>query len=79
MTDTVAKIVGRHQRLAFMNTDTTGSTPKYERMTNFTSLSNGKNPTEYSRQYVDKVTEDTDVVGYAPATDYSFDRFTTEN
>lgn len=76
MSDTKPKIVGRHKRVAFMDTDTTGTTPKYERMTNFTSLTNGKNPKEYSRQYVDKETEDTDVVGYAPSTDYSFDRYT---
>lgn len=76
MSDTKPKIVGRHKRVAFMDTDTTGTTPKYERMTNFTSMTNGKNPKEYSRQYVDKETEDTDVVGYAPSTDYSFDRYT---
>lgn len=72
----IAKIVGRHQRVAFMNTDTTGSTPKFERMTNFTSMTNGKNAKEYNRQYVDKESDDTDVVGYSPATEYSFDRHT---
>ena len=76
MSDTKPKIVGRHKRVAFMDTDTTGTTPKYERMTNFTSMTNGKNPKEYSRQYVDKETDDTDVAGYAPSTDYSFDRYT---
>lgn len=72
----VAKIVGRHQRVAFMNTDTTGSTPKFERMTNFTSATNNKNPKEYNRHYVDKESEDNDVVGYSPTIDYSFDRHT---
>ena len=48
MSDTKPKIVGRHKRVAFMDTDTTGTTPKYERMTNFTSMTNGKNPKEYS-------------------------------
>lgn len=76
MGDTVAKIVKRHQRVAFMNTDTTGSAPKYERMTGFTSMKNAKNAQEYSRHYVDKESEDTDVVGYSPATEYSFDRHT---
>lgn len=42
------KLVGRHLRVAFMNTDATGSSPKYERMTNFTAMTNGKNPKEYS-------------------------------
>ena len=76
MGDTVAKIVKRHQRVAFMNTDTTGSAQKYERMTGFTSMKNAKNAQEYSRHYVDKESEDTDVVGYSPATEYSFDRHT---
>lgn len=69
------KLVGRHLRVAFMNTDATGSSPKYERMTNFTAMTNGKNPKEYSRQYVDESTERSDVVGYAPATEYSFDMY----
>ena len=38
------KLVGRHLRVAFMNTDATGSSPKYERMTNFTAMTNGKKP-----------------------------------
>ena len=76
MADNKAKMVKRHQRLAFMNTDETGQTPKFERMTGFTALTNSKNPKEYSRQYVDRASEDTDVVGYAPATEYSFDRHT---
>ena len=44
--DTKPKIVRRSQRLAFMNTDKTGSTPKYERMTGFTTLTNSKEPKE---------------------------------
>lgn len=76
MADNKAKMVKRHQRLAFMNTDETGQEPKFERMTGFTTLTNSKNPKEYSRQYVDRASEDTDVVGYAPATEYSFDRHT---
>ncbi len=76
MAETAAKIVGRHQRLAFMDTDTTGGAPKYERMTGFTSMTNSKNPKEYNRQYIDKESEDNDVVGYSPATEYSFDRHT---
>ena len=30
---TAPKLVGRHLRVAFMNTDATGSSPKFERMT----------------------------------------------
>lgn len=42
MAVTVPKLVGRHLRVAFLNTDATGSSPKFERMTNFTSMTNGK-------------------------------------
>lgn len=73
---TTQKMVERCQRVAFMDTDTTGQTPKYERMTKFSSLSNSKNPKEYSRQYVDQEFEESDVVGYAPSISYSFDRHT---
>ena len=71
----VAKMVQRHQRLAFMNTGT-AEAPVFTRMTKFTSMTNNKNPKEYARQYVDRSSEDTDVVGYSPSIDYSFDRHT---
>lgn len=69
-------LVGRHKRLAFM--DTAGSGTSYTRMTGFTSLSEGKEATEYSRQYVDEATERTDVVGYATSIDFEFDRYTND-
>lgn len=68
-------MVNRADRLSFMDVGTSG-TPKFERMTKFTTMTGGKNPKEYSRQYVDMLTESSDVVGYAPATEYSFDRHT---
>ena len=74
---TKKELVGRHKRLAFMNVaETGGASATYTRMKGFTSLSEGKEPTEYSRQYVDEATERTDVVGYATAIDYEFDRHT---
>lgn len=76
MAEAKAKIVGRHQRVAFMNVSTGEAAANYQRMTGFTQMSNAKNPKEYSRQYVDKTSEDADVVGYAPATNFSFDRHT---
>lgn len=76
MADTKPKIVRRSQRLAFMNMDKTGSASKYERMTGFTTLTNSKEPKEYSRQYVDEDAERSDVVGYAPSTEFSYDRHT---
>ena len=42
------------------------------------SLSDGKNSTEYSRQYVDEASERSDVVGYAPSMDYEFDLYTND-
>lgn len=77
MSNTKQRIVNRSQRVAFMDTSVSESeTEKFERMTKFTSMTNAKNPKEYSRQYVDEDTEQSDVVGYAPSVDYSFDRHT---
>lgn len=76
MAEAKAKIVGRHQRVAFMNVSTGEEAANYQRMTGFTQITNSKNPKEYSRQYVDRESEDTDVVGYSPAISYSFDRHT---
>lgn len=76
MAEAKAKIVGRHQRVAFMNVSTGEEAANYQRMTGFTQMTNSKNPKEYSRQYVDRESEDTDVVGYSPAISYSFDRHT---
>lgn len=75
MANATAKMVQRHQRVAFMNTGT-NEAPVFTRMTKFTNMTNNKNPKEYARQYVDKATEDTDVVGYSPSIEYSFDRHT---
>ena len=71
----VAKMVQRHQRVAFMNTGTTDA-PVFTRMTKFTNMTNNKNPKEYNRQYVDRAAEEADVVGYSPSIEYSFDRHT---
>lgn len=76
MANAAVKMVQRHQRLAFMNTGTVEA-PEFTRMTKFTSMTNNKNPKEYARRYVDRPSEDTDVVGYSPAIDYSFDRHTS--
>ena len=70
------KLVGRHKRVAFM--DVTGDGKTFTRMAGFTSMSDGKNSTEYSRQYVDEESERSDVVGYAPSMDYEFDLYTND-
>ena len=69
------RLINRADRLSFMNVGT-DEIPKFERMTKFTTMTGGKNPKEYARQYVDMATESSDVVGYAPAVEYSFDRHT---
>ena len=78
MPETAKKLIGRSKRLAFMNTSASSESPTYTRMTGFTSMSEGKEPVEYSRQYVDEDTERTDVVGYATGIDYEFDRYTND-
>ena len=69
------QIIRRSQRVAFMNTGTTEA-PVYTRMTGFTSLAYSKNSKDYTRHYVDEVSERSDVVGYAPSIAYTFDRHT---
>lgn len=72
------QLIGRHKRLAFMGVSAESDGTTFTRMTGFTSLSEGKEPVEYSRQYVDEETERTDVVGYATGIDYEFDRYTND-
>ena len=50
--DTKKKLDGRHKRVAFM--DVAGDGKTYTRMTGFTSMSESKNASEYSRHYVDE-------------------------
>lgn len=65
------KLITRSERVAFMEV---GST--LTRMTKFTAITPAKNAKEYSRQYVDMATETTDVVGYSPSIEYTFDNHT---
>lgn len=44
----------------------------------FSSLTESKNPKEYSRQYVHEKTERTDVTGYASSLSYSFDVYSED-
>lgn len=69
------KIVKRNRKIAFMNVGV-AEEKNFQRMTKFTDLSNSKNPTEYSRQYVDEEGETTDVTGYSPEISYAFDQHT---
>ena len=58
-----------------MNVSTTG-VANFLRMTKFTEISKSKNPTEYSRTYVDEDGEVTDVTGYSEEISYAFDLHT---
>lgn len=67
------KLVQRNQWASYMDTGA-GDLEEYSLMGDgFTTLTESKNPKEYSRQYVNMATEATDVVGYAPAIAYTAD------
>lgn len=53
-----------------------GDTVTYTRMKGFTTLSESKNPIEYSRKYVDERFETTDVTGISSSYDFTFDMLT---
>lgn len=67
------QLVKRSRKLAFMNISTT-AIANFLRMTKFTEISKSKNPTEYSRTYVDEDGETTDVTGYSEEISYNFDQ-----
>ena len=67
------KILKRSEKLAFFCVD-----DSYTRMRGFTDFSMSKNPTEYSRKYVDEESERNDVVGYNPSISFAFDRFSDD-
>lgn len=66
---------GREVKKAFYGIPGKSNGVTFTRMKYFTELSISKNPTEYSRRYVDEKTERSDVVGYAPSMSYSFDDY----
>ena len=66
------QLVKRSRKVAFMNVSTT-AIANFLRMTKFTEISKSKNPTEYSRTYVDEDGEVTDVTGYREEISYNFD------
>lgn len=69
------RIVKRSDKIAFMDVGT-DTVPDFQRMRKFTELSKSKNPTEYSRTYVDEDGEVTDVTGYSEEISYAFDQYT---
>lgn len=69
------KLVRRSQRVAFYGVPEAGGgdVTTFNRMEHFTSLTDGKNPITYERQYVDKDSQDSDVTGYGTTLEYGFD------
>lgn len=67
-------LVMRADRKMFMQVGT--ETANIYRMKGFSSLSESKNPVEYTRKYVDEVFETTDVTGVSPSYDFTFDMMT---
>lgn len=72
------KLVKRSDKVSFLGTFGSGNTETFNRMRGFTTLSQSKNPSEYSRQYVDEEFETTDVTGYSPSIDFGFDEYTDD-
>lgn len=68
------KLVMRADRKMFMGVGNGAAT--IHRMRGFSSLSESKNPVEYTRKYVDEVFETTDVTGVSPSYDFTFDMMT---
>ena len=69
------KLVKRSDKVSFLGCVNDGA-EVFNRMRGFTTLSGSKNPSEYSRRYVDEEFETTDVTGYSPSIDFSFDQYT---
>ena len=68
------KLFKRSDKVSFLGCISEG-TETFNRMRGFTTLSGAKNPTEYSRRYVDEEFETTDVTGYSPSLDFGFDQY----
>lgn len=63
-------LVTRNKKVAFYKVG-----DKFLRMTGFTAMTKSANPKEYARQYVDETGEITDVTGYSPSIEYTFDQY----
>lgn len=66
------KIKKRSDKIAFYGITENNATTYY-RMKGFTDFTVSKNPTEYSRKYVDESFEQSDVVGYSPSVSFALD------
>ncbi len=71
----LGELVTREKKVAFCAVPSDGGTPTNHRMKGFTTFSVSKNPTEYSRRYVDEAFERTDVTGISASIEFNFDQF----
>lgn len=69
-------LVSRNQVLSYMNVGTDTEAKWALIGEGFTAFSESKNAQEYERHYVHERSARTDVVGYAPAIEYSTDYYT---
>ena len=72
--ETKETLVMRADRKMFMGVGSNSQT--IYRMRGFSSLSESKNPTEYTRKYVDELFETTDITGVSASYDFTFDMMT---
>lgn len=79
MAETTEKLTMRADRKMFYGVKGTSDTTTYTRMKGFTSMTESKNPIEYSRHYVDEKFERTDVVGMSSSYDFQFDLLSPNN
>lgn len=78
MSDNTEKLVKRSDKVAFLNVGTSEN-KNFQRMRKFTEISTSKNPTEYSRRYVDEDAETTDITGYGEEKSYAFDQYSNNS
>jgi len=67
-------VTKRSDKVAFYGVPAEGGKCTFHRMKGFSDLSTSKNAKEYTRQYVDEVFEQTDVVGYSPSMSFTLDQ-----
>ena len=71
----IGELVTREKKVAFCAVPGAEGTAVNHRMKGFTTFSVSKNPTEYSRRYVDEAFERTDVTGISASIEFTFDQF----
>lgn len=69
------QLVTRDKKVAYLGCLKDGAEPAFHRMRNFTAMSKTSNASEYTRKYVDENGEVTDVTGYSPSIEYTFDLY----